>query len=223
MSFPLIMKVDFVYNVPTVAFGKKQTGKPYKLNYDQYDNLMTVKYSRPIRLEQALRDLSTPVKPTLNKKLAGVAADQQVMKRFLDDLYGQEILKTKVTEIIGRGSVAVAFKTEDDKVLKLTNGNHFHLNRPVEEFDAPVYLKGHYGKTYYYLEEYCPNYGLSDGFVDIVSEKIKQKGYRVYDMGPLDVHQIGMSKEGKLYLVDHECAKYKTVFHKIFSFIKNKF
>jgi len=64
---------------------------------------------------------------------------------------------------------------------------------------------------------------LSDGFVDIVSEKIKQKGYRVYDMGPLDVHQIGMSKEGKLYLVDHECAKYKTVFHKIFSFIKNKF
>ena len=53
-----------------------------------------------------------------------------------------------------------------------------------------------------------------------VKKSIREKGYRTFDINDNAIHQIGLSKEGRLYLLDSECARYKTVFHALFDKIK---
>lgn len=132
-----------------------------------------------------------------------------------------ELSSQKVRCLVGRGSTAAAFETPEGKILKLSIGNHFPMNRPHESFDVPLYAKGKIGKIHYYIEEKLYQHGLSPEFVDIVKQAIKQKGYKTFDFYDYDVQQIGISKDGKLYLLDPECAKYKTIFHAIFDKIKN--
>lgn len=132
-----------------------------------------------------------------------------------------ELSSQKICSYAGRGSTAAAFETQDGKILKLSIGNHFPMNRPHESFDVPLYKKGKIGKMHYYLEEKLYQHGLPAEFVDFVKQSIRQKGYKTFDFYDYDIHQIGISKEGKLYLLDPECAKYKTIFHAIFYKLKN--
>lgn len=133
-----------------------------------------------------------------------------------------ELSSQKVVCLVGHGSTAAAYETPDGKILKLSIGNHFPMNRPHESFDVPLYAKGKIGKMHYYLEEKLYQHGLSKEFVEDVKQAIKQKGYKTFDFYDYDIQQIGISKDGKLYLLDPECAKYKTVFHAIFDKIKNR-
>ena len=128
----------------------------------------------------------------------------------------------RVCHLVGRGSTAAAFETQDGKILKLSVGNHFPMNRPHESFDVPLYEKGKVGQVYYYIEEKLYQHGLSPEFVQDVKLAIKQKGYKTFDFYDYDIQQIGISKDGKLYLLDPECAKYKTIFHAVFNKVKNK-
>ena len=125
----------------------------------------------------------------------------------------EELSNMKVSKYLGRGSSAIVFETLDGNVLKLTTSNHFPLNRPVQNFDVPIYKHGKAGNVHYYVEEKLFQHGLSEGFVSIMKEMIKASGLRPNDLMDGDVFQLGMSKEGKLYLLDPECAKYKTIFH----------
>lgn len=133
-----------------------------------------------------------------------------------------ELSSQKVRCLAGLGSTAAAFETQDGKILKLSIGNHFPMNRPHETFDVPVYAKGKIGKMHYYLEEKLFQHGLSQEFVYDVKQAIKQKGYKTFDFYDYDIQQIGISRDGKLYLLDPECAKYKTIFHAIFNKLKNR-
>lgn len=132
----------------------------------------------------------------------------------------EELSNIKVSKYLGRGSSAVVFETSDGNILKLTETNHFPLNRPVQSFDVTIYKHGKAGKIHYYFEEKLFQHGLSEGFVSIMKDMIKAAGLRPYDLLDGDVFQLGMSKEGKLYLLDPECAKYKTIFHAIFDKMK---
>ena len=131
-----------------------------------------------------------------------------------------EVANKLVKKYLCKGSAALVFETPEGEILKLTLGNHFPLNRPVESFDVPVYEHKKSGKVHCYLEEKLYQHGLSDVFVDEVKNHIREKGYRTFDFYDGDINQIGLSKEGKLYLLDPECAKYKTIFHAIFDKIK---
>lgn len=128
----------------------------------------------------------------------------------------EKLANTKIKRFVRQGSSAIVFETHDNKILKLTTGNHFPLNRPQEDFDVPIYEKGKTGKIHYYIEEKLYQHGLSEPFVENIKERIKNKGYRTFDIYDGDISQIGLSKDGKLYLLDPECAKYKTIFHAIF-------
>ena len=119
------------------------------------------------------------------------------------------------------GSSAITFETPDGKVIKITDGNHFPLNRPHAVFDVPVYKKGHKGKTYYYIEEKLYQHAMPVFWVDSVRDMIRDKGYRPFDLYEYDTHQIGISKNGKIYLLDPECARYKTIFHALFDKTKH--
>ena len=129
----------------------------------------------------------------------------------------EEVASIRVKKVIGGGSSArVVFETESGDVLKITEENHFPLRRPHESFDVPIFKQGKAGSLYFYIEEKLYQHGLGDGFVEIVRDMIRKCGYVPNDLETGAVHQIGISQEGKLYLLDPECARYKTVFHALF-------
>jgi hypothetical protein len=128
----------------------------------------------------------------------------------------KELGSVLVKNIAGNGSAAWAFETIDGDILKLSVGSHFPQGRPHEEFDVPIKKQGRAGKTYYYLEEKLYQHDMPEYFTDLVIEKIKKKGYEVFDLSHCDIHQIGMSQKGELYLLDPECARFKTIFHALF-------
>lgn len=167
-------------------------------------------YPKAIPLQKAIQKLQVAEEGTVPI----LESDDSFVKEIKKD---KEISSIKVTKLIGKGSSSIAFETESGDIIKLTRGNHFPFNRPHEEFDVPVLKSGKIGKIRYYIEEKLYQHGLSDGFVAIVKAKIKEKGYKTYDFYDSDIHQIGISKDGKLYLLDPECARYKTIFHAIYS------
>ena len=135
----------------------------------------------------------------------------------------EELAQIPVINFVGNGSSAVAFETADGNVLKLSEGNHFPLFRPQEDFDVPIYKQGRAGKINYYIEEKLMQHGMTSGFVEIMRDMIKEKGYRPYDLGSWDIHQVGLSSAGKLYLIDPECARFKTIFHALWKKAKTTF
>lgn len=140
---------------------------------------------------------------------------------FLDNVSkNKEVSEIKVNKYLNRGSSALVFETPEGDILKLTSGNHFPMNRPHADFDVPIFKKGKCGKIFYYIEEKLYQHGITEGFVEIIKDKIKAEGYRVSDLFTYDVHQVGLSGSGKLYLLDPECAKYKTIFHAIYDKLK---
>ena len=168
-----------------------------------------VVYKRQLTLTGALQECQ--------KSDKRISATETRLDIFLKNVSkNEELSNIKVSKYLGRGSSAVVFETSDGNILKLTETNHFPLNRPVQSFDVPIYKHGKAGKIHYYVEEKLFQHGLSEGFVSIMKDMIKAAGLRPYDLLDGDVFQLGMSKEGKLYLLDPECAKYKTIFHAIF-------
>ncbi len=153
-------------------------------------------------LEQTLRDKSVADK--------SFEIEDIFVKNIAND---KELAQTLIRDYIGCGSSAIAFETENGEVLKLTEGNHYPFGRPRENFDVPIYREGKINKIHYYFEEKLLQHGLSDGFVEIMRDMIREKGYKPYDLEENAIHQIGISSKGTLHLIDPECAQFKTIFH----------
>ena len=174
-----------------------------------------LKYKKPLKLVQALKMRQYAE----NKKR--VCAKETSLEEFLEEVAKNKKLSgTKVSAYVGKGASAIVFETPEGKILKLTRGNHFPLNRPPQDFDVPIYKKGKSGSVHYYLEEKMYGHGLGEGFVDIMRDMIRKAGFKPYDMYDSDYFQLGMSREGKLYRLDPECARYKTIFHAIWDKVK---
>ena len=145
----------------------------------------------------------------------GITGDKKRLSKFVKDIENSESggdFIPKITKLIGSGSSAIVFETENGDALKITKGNHFPLNRTPQEFDLPIIKKWKLKNTYVYLEEKLNQNGLEFGFSEMLIDKIKSLGYKNVDFSSLDFHQIGISKNGKLYLLDPECAVYKNIF-----------
>jgi hypothetical protein len=175
-------------------------------------------YKKPIKLTRALINHSREEKSKGNDEYV------KRIESYLENVYQNETLANyRVSKYIATGSSAIVFETEDGNVLKLTKGNHFPLNREVQDFDVPIYKKGKAGKVYYYVEEKLSQHSMPDYFVEIMKDRIKNAGFKSDDLLSYDTFQLGLSKEGELYLLDPECAKYKTTFHAIYAKLKSRF
>lgn len=176
------------------------------------NNLTSMTYSKPVTLKKALYDIVST--SSLNE---GIVGEKTVISNFITDLSSnKKLINKKVVGLVGYGSSAVAFETADGKVLKLTSGSHFPLNRPHEIFDVPLYASGKHGKTHFYLEEKLYQHSMPQYFVSTVKDMIVSTGYKASDFYSNDTHQIGIAKNGRVYLLDAECAKYKTLLHAAF-------
>ena len=133
----------------------------------------------------------------------------------------EELSNIEIIKELPKGSSALVFETADGNILKITKDNHFPQNRPHENFDVPIFKKGKIGGLYYYIEEKLYQHGLSEEFTRIIKDKIVEAGYKPFDIWDSDINQIGFSKDGKLYLLDPECARFKTPIHAFFKKLKN--
>ena len=171
-----------------------------------------VKYNMPVSLEKALVDINED-----RTYILGITSKKTIVKKFLENLKQKtDILKTQIVNMTGYGTKAIAFETEKGEILKITHKNHFYRNRPPEFFDVPIYKRGHVKDTYYYLEEKLSQEHLPLDAGQIVKKQIESIGYKTFDYNPDKVMQIGMNKDGKLFLLDSECARSRTIFHTIF-------
>lgn len=176
--------------------------------------------------------INTPKICETGKPLINVLKEQQTFEKskgfitdnldlFVKDVNNTQLGSILIKKFVGNGSSAWAFETMDGDILKLSVGSHFPIGRPHEIFDVPIKKQGKVGKTHYYLEEKIYQHNMPEYFVNLIIEKIKNKGYKVCDLSPSDLHQIGMSESGELYLLDPECARFKTIFHALFYRFKN--
>lgn len=208
------MNVNLNPNNYNISFGKKSAIERPVMDYSyEYHPYLSMEYRKPVTLKKALYDILR------DKKIdRGVIGEKDVIYRFINDLRAQgDILKSKIIKLAGFGARAAVFETEDGQILKLTDGNHFSMKRPAKDFDLPILKSGHKGKTYYYIEEKLSRHDIPDYFVEEMRDMIKAAGLRPHDLYDGDTHQLGLCpKTGKLYLLDPECARYKTVFHALF-------
>lgn len=166
-------------------------------------------------------DINKPV-PLINALMqirqgrTGAEADVFIKELSKNDTVAQK----QVVKLLAKGTSAIVFETPDNKILKLTIGNHFPMNRPQESFDVPIFEHTKIGKVHCYIEEKLYQHGLSEAFVAEIKNNIKKAGYRTFDIYDGDVNQIGLSRDGKLYLLDPECAGYKTIFHAVLAKVK---
>ena len=173
-------------------------------------------YKKPVTLKRALYDIFE----TQSMK-DGIMGEKDQIKQFISDLKDEKIGQKKINKIIGAGSSSIAFETPMGDVLKISHKNPFVGNRPIQDFDAVIFQKRKYKNSYYLLEEKLDkvNFFEDDNPVSQVAEKIQQKGFKVYDLWDMQTWQVGRSKNGELKLLDHECAQFKSKFHKIKTFI----
>lgn len=134
----------------------------------------------------------------------------------------KELSEMKVKKYLCRGTSAVVFETSDGDVLKITEGSHYPLGRKQESFDVPVLQKGKAGKLRYYIEKKLSQHDMPVEFIEVIKEEIKKKGYKPYDLDSWDLHQIGMTENGELYLLDPECARHKSIFHALWHWLKKR-
>ena len=127
-----------------------------------------------------------------------------------------EIRKINVKSLIGYGKRALVFETEDGQILKITKGDHFD-GRAAVDFDLPIQKSGKIapdGEYYYYLEEKASFDNINYKEVKSVIKHIKSLGYYLRDLDNEGIlltnkrfSQFGRGKDGKIHLVDPECAK----------------
>lgn len=195
--------------------------------------IKNVKFSEPQRLDTAIFILKN--NPKISDEM--YLLSNKVFNNLKN--LGKELSKTdqfdevKVVSLIGVGNKALAFETEDGKVLKFTNGNHFPDNRSQQEFDIPVEKSGKVlpdGKFYYYLEEKATEDNINASEVRALHRAAKKMGYHFVDYreedlycGAINFSQFGRGKNGKVYLLDPECAIKGGKFTFIKSLLKDLF
>ena len=125
--------------------------------------------------------------------------------------------KIKVKALQGYGQRAYAFVSEDGDIVKITNTDHFGGRSP-DVFDLPIKQSGQVtpkGRFFYYIEENVSQENITQQELKDFIKKIKKLGYNLFDYKNSDVdapfisintRQFGKTKDGKLYLIDPECA-----------------
>ena len=160
-------------------------------------------FNRPKNLQNALKAIKY-VQNKYNLLTYGISKYEHTYTDF-EKAFADRFKDMKFVRYLGAGNTAMAIENTDGKVLKLSFVNQFSFDRKPEKFDARVYEKG---KTddeyYYYIQEKCDITKITNNDIDKISKMIEDAGYTPFDMSE---DQIGTAKDGKVYLIDPECAK----------------
>ena len=134
----------------------------------------------------------------------GVATYDYTYKNY-ERAFAKKFDNMKFIRYLGSGNTAMALENTEGKVLKLSARNQFGFDRKPEKFDARVYENGTTEDGYYYyIQEKCDRSRIKQEHIDKISQMIEDSGYNPFDMSE---DQIGIAGDGKVYLIDPECAR----------------
>ena len=181
-----------------------------------HDNkeLKRITYSQPTTVLKAFKHLlSSKLYQIRNEFDSGHHSPHEIKKIIKDLKSTPEISSIMISGLYALGAYAYVFQTtNEDVLLKITTYNHFPENRPIEDFDAPVYEQGkmRYGTHYYLTEKLSQNNITQKEILDLCND-ITERGFTLQDvhtpfLNKFLVRQFGKDKNGKLYLCDPGCA-----------------
>ena len=203
-----------------------------KLTFAKGKFVTQILYNTPIPVQKALKNILTTKNWDIKNSFSDVT---KMITNIITDLrLNSEIANTEVTALIGCGSYAIAFETKDEKVLKLSDKNHFPFNRKPANFDVPIFKMGKLGNygTHYYLEKKLSSENLEHTELEKFCEEITSQGYYLEDIlnenciiPDFKARQFGKDENGKLYLLDPGCAieKYPKSFGHFLKALKEYF
>lgn len=172
------------------------------IRYTKEKRFSELEFAKPLSLEEAMKTIYN-AQDAYKLCNYGIATSGFTLREFADT-FSLRFQNMKFTKFLGAGYNALALENEDGKVVKMCENDHFILRRGEEDFDAHVFRKGHIRKQhFYYIQEKCTVDGVTEKHVHQMEEKIRKKGYVPDDMYE---GQVGFSKDGKLCLIDPECA-----------------
>lgn len=160
-------------------------------------------FSRPKNLKDALKAIKY-VNEKYKLSEYGVATYDYTYKNY-ERAFAKKFDNMKFIRYLGSGNTAMALENTEGKVLKLSARNQFGFDRKPEKFDARVYENGTTEDGYYYyIQEKCDRSRIKQEHIDKISQMIEDSGYNPFDMSE---DQIGIAGDGKVYLIDPECAR----------------
>ena len=203
---------------------EKQPKAAFKAQYDSFDfsgNFIKsvndrepplIELNRPMQLEELFLMIVKSQNPALEKIFLRKAFDKATLSGYMTDFlyFPKEISNMKIKNLYDLGCFALVFETQDGKILKIGEGSHFPEDRKPEDFDVPVEKSGKGRFLHYYVEQKCSVDDVSEEEILDLCKYIKSKGFLLIDVnlmnGSLKKEQFGMGKDGKIYLLDPQCA-----------------
>ncbi len=186
---------------------------------DEYDNLERIFYKKPIPLIDAFKGFVNSMEPYLiHQIMLRYRHSPTEIDSIIADLSANPKLgQMKVKSLYGIGTAAFAFQLDGEKnrILKVSNRDHYPNGRSHAYFDVPTYEKGRLSKrddsAYYYIEKMLSPHGISKEDMDELCDGIRASGYILDDIYEIDTkiylkNQFGKDENGAVYLLDPECA-----------------
>lgn len=187
--------------------------------YKQDNRLKSIEFNQTMPISEAINKISNSNQDLLDEFLLKLHS-QKELKEIAQLLSTNSIGKTKVKRLVGMGAFAMSFLTEDGKILKITDIEHFPNNRKPADFDIPIIKQGQIGTKqhhyYYYIEEFATQNNLTQKEIHELVKHIKSLGYKMKDYlthydetsktTSFRTEQFGRAKDGKIYLIDPGCA-----------------
>lgn len=231
MKIFAVKKPSYAKPVATPAFRAQKSIKPSDnrdgfdygssniFNYETGPDALAVKrvtFKSPVHVSKALESIVNSHDEGLENAFIHAFHTMDELASFSTDLKkAKELSKHKVRTLHSTGIFALAFETEDGKILKITGNEHFPKNRKPDFFDLPILKQGKHGYTHYYLEEKVSQKDITQEELREFVKKIKAKGYYMRDYlmhfddvkeNTIKLSQFGRAKNGKIYLIDPGCA-----------------
>lgn len=235
------MKIEYTHNINTlkqaqikpISFKQNQK-QPQQATNDEFihnnsfikriskknNKLKSIEFTQAIPIHEAFNRISQSNPDLLDEFLLNLHSKRELKE--LGELLStnEEIGKTKVTGLAGMGAFAMSFTTEDGKILKITDIEHFPGNRAPADFDIPILKQGKidskYDHYFYYLEEFATQNDITQAEIRELVKHIKALGYKMKDYlihydessenASFKTEQFGRAKNGKIYLIDPGCA-----------------
>ena len=172
------------------------------VSYLKDNSFEELRFKKPLTLAQAL-DTVQNADDKYHLCRYGVVKSGFTLNEFKES-FEMRFKNMKFTGFLGSGYSALALENQDGNIVKLCTDDHFAMRNKTEDFDAQVLKKGTIKKQYfYYIQKKYSKKGITQKDVDLMEKKILSKGYIAND---LYEGQIGKDKDGKIYLIDPECA-----------------
>jgi len=187
-----------------------------KIEKNNFGGIESIQYKYPLPVANVFKNMACKQDPFMEARFLAHLHSPEEIKEISNILAkNPEIGNINVKALIGLGTFAYVFETENGLALKIVQGAHFPDKRPPADFDFPIIKSGKIAQNsiyYYFLEEIARQDNLKDSEIFDLIKHIQAQGYSIVDYYSsnnakiFNHKQFGRASDGKVYLLDPGCA-----------------